>query len=252
MIVRKSDTKKAPPLFNVELKVSRARAHLDELEAELRKISYPEPYTITRQDYPKKFRHVIRIQNKAIPPEIAMLIGEFAYCLRSGLDQLAWLLARLHVSCPHRKTSFPIRGDPKSGFGDTVKDMLPDAVKLIESLQPYHRGERFKDHPLWILNRLCTIDKHRTLAIKETEIKGRVVGVGPSDYTIRQLDYGIEIWVSLSNMFGANFEPEPMEIIFGEPAPCCYGGFEIRVATLRAVHDFIRDDVVPRFAGLFK
>jgi hypothetical protein len=252
MIVRKSDTRKATPLTHLELKTARAKEHLDELDAELRKTLVPEPYTITRQDYPKKFRHVIRVQTKAIPPEIALLIGEFAYCLRSGLDQLAWGLARLHVSCPRRATSFPIRDDPKAGLGDSVKDMPSAAVDEIESLQPYHRGARFQDHPLWILNRLCTIDKHRTIALKETEIRGRVVGVGPSDYKIRQLDYGIEISVSLSNVFEVNFEPEPMEIIFGEPVPSCYGGFEVRITTLRTIHDFVRDDVIPRFAGFFK
>jgi hypothetical protein len=234
VIIRKHDLKKASPLINLELKVERAAGHLDELDAELQKLFMPEPYTITRQDYPKKFRHVIRIQTKAIPPEIALLVGEFAYCLRSGLDQLAWKLAKLHVPCPRRPTSFPIRDDPKADFGDAARDILPAALDVIKEFQPYRRGARLKDHPLWILNRLCTIDKHRTLALKETEISGRVVSVDPSrppssdDYTIRHFDYGIEVWISLSDKYKLDFKPQPMEIIFGEPIPSCYGAFQVR------------------------
>jgi hypothetical protein len=29
-------------------------------------------------------------------------------------------------------------------------------------------------------------------------------------------------------------------------------GFEVRLASLDAIHDFVRDDVIPRFSGFFK
>lgn len=239
----------------MQLKTVRAARHLDEIEAELRKVFYPEPYAITRQDYPKKFIHVIRIQSKGIPVEVPLLIGEFIYSLRSGLDQLAWGLARLHTACPQRSTSFPIRDDSSKGLGDAVKDILPAAIAVIESLQPYHRGNTFKQHPLWILNRLSTIDKHRVFAVASTEMRGKITHSDREEFTdfqFRHLDYGAEIRVALSHRNKVQFEPEPFELILGEPVPNCYGSFEARIATLRSIHNFVRDELIPRFVGFFK
>ena len=39
---------------------------------------------------------------------------------------------------------------------------LGDFVYNLKSLQPYQRGNAFRDHPLWHLNELSNIDKHRT------------------------------------------------------------------------------------------
>ena len=48
-------------------------------------------------------------------------------------------------------------------------DGIPDAVAaLIETLQPYHTREKGRDytrHPLWVLNKLDNIDKHRRLTL---------------------------------------------------------------------------------------
>jgi hypothetical protein len=255
MIVRRLDGGNATALTYLQLKTARAERHLDEIEHELSKVFKPEPYAITRQDYPKKFIHVIRVQSKGIPIEVPLLIGEFIYSLRSGLDQLAWGLARLHTSCPQRSTSFPIRDDSTRGLGDAVRDILPAAVAVIESLQPYHRGNAFKQHPLWILNRLSTIDKHRVFAVTSTEMRGKITHSDIedfSDFQFRHLDYGAEIRVALSHRNKVQFQANPFELILGEPIPTCYGIFEARITTLRAIHDFVGDEVITRFAGFFK
>jgi hypothetical protein len=48
---------------------------------------------------------------------------------------------------------------------DKLDDMLggihPAAKTKIEGLQPYNRGKKFRTDPLWKLNKLCTMDKHR-------------------------------------------------------------------------------------------
>jgi hypothetical protein len=68
---------------------------------------------------------------------------------------------------------FPIR-DTRAGYLHQIQklkrlDGIPDTVAtLIETLQPYHTREKGLDHtlhPLWVLDKLDNIDKHRRLAI---------------------------------------------------------------------------------------
>lgn len=46
-----------------------------------------------------------------------------------------------------------------------IKCIEEDAQAVIEGVQPYKLGERFRDHPLWKLNNLANIDKHRILHV---------------------------------------------------------------------------------------
>src|ERR1019366_2672930 len=147
-------------------KIGWARKHLDHLDREMGEF-LNDPYTITRKDKVNEHRHYLRFEFKPIPVSIPLIAGDFCYCLRSGLDQLAWQLARINkVAQPRTATSFPIFStEPPDGFKDKTKDILPRAVEVIEALQPYHRGAAFKEHPLWLLNELCNIDKHMLFAV---------------------------------------------------------------------------------------
>jgi len=135
------------------MKTARAEYHLQAIETEHKRLIDDGMYTVSKKDNRKKFSHILRLEVKPMSPLIGMLAGEFAYCLRSGLDQLAWQLALLNTKGrrPRSHTSFPIRGTkppPPKGFGDAIKDILPAAFDVIESLQPYHRGNAYKMHPL--------------------------------------------------------------------------------------------------------
>jgi hypothetical protein len=239
----------------LEMKTHRAEEQLDELDRRIGEF-VKDAYTITRKDYSQKERHVVRLELKPMPYQIAMLVGEFAYSLRSGLDQLAWQLALLNTKPkrPRSATSFPIRSVaplPPKGFGDCMKDILPAAATVIASLQPYHRGKDFTGHPLYLLNELCIIDKHQTLAVHSNAASIRISG---ADYSRRrELDYGFEVFFDLRDKFKIQLDPIQTELILGEPinSPGS-GGFEVRIATLRTIYDFVRNEVSPRFAGFFK
>jgi hypothetical protein len=241
-------------LFFTMAKLDRAKLHLEELEREARRIAQNGAYTITKKDQVKKFRHVIRLEVAPIPPLLGLLAGEFAYCVRSGLDQLAWQLALIHVKGrPRSATSFPIRGiKPVAfrGFGDAIKDILPAAFSIIESLQPYHRGQAYKRDPLWIINELCVTDKHVMMPVNSAASRFKIVGT--NDWQRRDFEHSVEIYVSLSDKFKVQLQEEQSEVILGEPFDGASGGFEVRVAELRPIYDFIRDDVVPRFAAFLK
>jgi hypothetical protein len=49
-------------------------------------------------------------------------------------------------------------------------------------LQPYHRGDKARGHPLWVLHELSNLDKHRLPyyslpVLKEIEVRGETRGI---------------------------------------------------------------------------
>jgi hypothetical protein len=189
-----------------------------------------------------------------VPEIIGLLAGEFAYSLRSGLDQLAWQLAAIHKrpKLPRTHTSFPIASViPAKAFGttDATRDILPAAIPVIESLQPYNRGSAFQTHPLWILNELCITDKHMIVPLNSASFEARLDGAHPVDK--RFFDNGFEVAVPLAEQFYAKFDPGTPEVVFGLPVNVGEQPFAVRIADLRAIHDFVRDKVIPGFARFF-
>ena len=70
------------------------------------------------------------------------------------------------------------------------------------------------------------------------------------EHFIKHFDYGFEVHFPLliAWMSKVNLDPEiSMEVTFGE-----YGGtFEISIDRIREINKFVRDDVIPKFAGFF-
>jgi hypothetical protein len=89
---------------------------------------------------------------------------------RASLDNLVELLNIRECGKPTPGTQFPIyheRDQYLHGHGirrpgvERMGSVGADAAQLIESLQPYHWGNAYRNHPLWILNALWNADKHR-------------------------------------------------------------------------------------------
>jgi hypothetical protein len=232
-------------------KIGWAKEHLDHLDREMGEF-LNDPYTITRKDKVNEHRHYLRFEFKPIPVSIPLIAGDFCYCLRSGLDQLAWQLARINkVAQPRTATSFPIFSkEPPDGFKDKTKDILPRAVEVIEALQPYHRGAAFKEHPLWLLNELCNIDKHMLFAVHS--VAGTVSFLNVEVPYRQELQFGFEVGVSLSDKLNVQWEIPKTAIIFGKPANVRGEAFEIEVSTLHTIYRFVEDEVIPEFEAFFK
>jgi hypothetical protein len=116
------------------------------------------------------------------PPRdpLSLLIGEVLHNLRSALDTLAYSLAVAYTKPLPEKAAqgseFLIVGDVDgqghagvgSGLFQNARQRRigawhPDAQTAVEGLQPYHRGNKFRQHPLWILHELDRFNKHRLL-----------------------------------------------------------------------------------------
>jgi hypothetical protein len=232
-------------------KIDWAKEHLDHLDREMGEF-LTDPYTITCKDKFNDHRHYLRFEFKPIPISIPLIAGDFCYCLRSGLDQLAWQLARINkVAQPRTAASFPIFSTkPPNGFKDKTKDLLPVAVEVIEALQPYQRGAAFKEHPLWLLNELCNIDRHMLFAVHS--VAGTVSISNVEVPYRRELQFGFEIGVSLSDKLNVQWEIPKTAIIFGKPASVRGEAFEIELSGFHTIYSFIKGRGDPEIPGFFQ
>jgi len=234
------------------MKTQRAGTHLEELTKVLGEFE-KNPYDIKQRDHSKKQRHIVSLEFRAIPYEIGMLAGEFAYSLRSGLDQLAWQLALIKTrpKQPRSHTSFPVWSiSPPKGFGNATRDILPAAISVIESLQPYKSGTARTRHPLYMLNELCIIDKHMIMPVRASDGKFHIGGAVP--LRRRETSYGFELEYDLRDKFKIDLSTVKTEIIFGQPVGSPGNKIDMRLADFKAIYEFVRTDVIPKFLPFFK
>jgi hypothetical protein len=237
------------------MKIGRAYEHLQQLKAEISKYR-EDPYLISRHDDLENSRHRVRIENRPTIDLLGLLPGEFAYCLRSGLDNLAWQLALLTTDQPRRDTCFPIDSKEPSAtdktYGKRCRDIPDRAIEVIDSLQPYKAGAAFKDHPLWQLNKLCNMDKHRVVAFSSLQFNVRIDGVHSA--WRRDTNNAIEISIPLAEKDNLKLDIGVPDAVFGDPidrsdAP---SDFEVSLDRLAEIYEVVRFSVLPRFEVFFQ
>ena len=125
---------------------------------------------------------LLRVSADIIPTSpLSLVIGDIIQNIRSSLDHAVYQLGESSEHEDFAKNShrsqFPIfgnvsnRGDKivgadkfqENGINDTIKYLSPSAQDIIESVQPFKDGDKFSEHPLWLLNKLSNLDKHRCL-----------------------------------------------------------------------------------------
>lgn len=244
----------ADRLIFVKMKARRADEHFQSLEREMAKWA-AKPYTIIEKTDFEKVLHIVRIEITPTPEVIAMLFGDFICCLRSSLDHLAWRLAHLppiraFTEREERRIQFPISKLKDSTY-ESLLSLFPSAVTPdIDSFQPYLRGGAFRDDPLWQLNELWTLDKHRTIPTLPYALNLGFPGTGWKHFVhIDRLTYDLEVRFPLAFAWTYPVDLKPnvsVEILFGET-----NVFEISLSRLREINNFVRNEVIPRFAGFF-
>jgi hypothetical protein len=176
------------PLWPIRAKIARSDYHLNILGEKIRAFLDREPQTFSAESDDETREYVWRVSVRESPdPRWGLLISEIVHHLNSSLDHLVWLIASLHnPGDAPRDTGFPIA----KGVGDfrrmwtrssgyyRVRALPVHAQAIIEDEQPYHRGNAFEGHPLWVLRRLANTDKHETLVTV-----GGASGQGSADVT---------------------------------------------------------------------
>lgn len=143
-------------------------------------------------------RETLRITNTP-PPEIAVLVGEVIYQVRSALDHAFFdLVERNHagVTLPRnweRRIQFPLLTKiptdkvgppvPRRNFDKTLNALTDRAFDYIESVQPYRVRDDNVSQLLRLMARLSNIDKHRRLSTIVTRINRTEELVTAEGYT---------------------------------------------------------------------
>ncbi|HTM55826.1 MAG TPA: hypothetical protein VL175_17495 [Pirellulales bacterium] len=151
-------------LLGARLKLKRANKHIRNLAIAVTAFKKSRPCKIStkRNDKGHKLFYVRSLRK--VPAEIGAVAGDVLFDLRSALDHIAmqlWIASGSNGKA--KDVYFPISKDATEYGPDLarkIKGARPDIVKAIKSIQAYKGGN---GHPLWVLNELHNIDKHRLL-----------------------------------------------------------------------------------------
>lgn len=158
-------------------RVARSYEHLRALDREIgdavSAFAKGEAYRIAYEVNAELGDHVFVLTDVRPLPLVrwGIMAGDVVHQARASLDNLIEALNIAHVGKPGRRTEFPVYrhlrdficGD-QPGF-KKMGDIDREAMALIESLQPYHRGDDYEIHALWVLHSLWIMDKHRNTAV---------------------------------------------------------------------------------------
>jgi len=211
-------------LTGVEVKIARAKRHLDELKEQIGIAFDPSQYRFVRQDDPDPLEYVYRIEGLPDVPLLwSAIVGDVLSNLRAALDHLAWQIVLLDGGIPNQNTYFPIVDSAldRNGHSRTVIRpglTRPDLARAVESVQPYQDTQttaEARSHPFWRLNNLCRVDKHRLLLVVATVLDiGNMwwglpaeVTCSPRVITSQLEDNALVAWFKFSGDPGPHFDP---------------------------------------------
>jgi hypothetical protein len=191
---------------------------------------------------------------------ISMILGDCIYSARSSLDHLWKRLAQ--------GDNFPIFGDTHSpnnwlkNKAERLRDVDPAAHSIIDALQPCHRGNDARFHPLSILNALSNIDKHQALHLTRPRSKNTRVAFREKGSSVEVLSLIVpaifheQTEVVITDVPEGVVKPGmdvnikgTLFVSFKEPGP--WGDDDVRTV-LRGCLDFIKDSVIAPLAPYTK
>jgi hypothetical protein len=163
-------------MWEHERKLHRASQHFKQLKAQVRGWEEGQGYTLWVVPDPDPPCYVVRaevvrpVEEEPFP----LVLGDFLQNARAALDYIAGALGNVGAGgwmteSDALATMFPITRSPER-FAQVVERRLPTITEpvraAIEDLQPYKTGGDFPElEPLWILNELARLDRHRFLHV---------------------------------------------------------------------------------------
>ena len=162
---------------SVNEKLAWAKYHFELLKSEVERYAQSNPGNAVLDADRNVNRAVVGFESlHPIPVSIPLTIGDCAQNLRSALDYLIYEIVIANGGKPTEKHAFPVC-KTYDRFRDLRNKRLAgvpgSTVTLIESLQPYFDGKPYKSDPLYIIDELANINKHRHIPV--TFLKSRVI-----------------------------------------------------------------------------
>lgn len=239
------------------LKVERAIQHLEHLERQIALIETAPFVVVERRDQDNndriwlleesdRSRHLLGVSMYGV------IVGDVVHQLRSALDHAVWKLAKPPIPFV---TGFPVcevKSNAKGCFDSIAKKRLQNldqpAFDYIESVQPYNRLGA--NDPLWQLNELWNVDKHRTIIVLANPTWNQPVAIAfpddraayagevkePTFPEIVRLDAKSHAVVILG-------EPGKVRIVFGNDVPAVAG--KLVVPTLQWLLMYVQGSILP-------
>lgn len=251
-------------LVGVTMRLERAYEHIDALKHESRMfmMELPQPYAITLDSELEGGEHIVRAKVFRRPPaRLGLLAIDAAHNLRAALDMVAWELARKGDDPPPRddtKTAFPICTKPEYWESNSTKKMIekipPDAVKVIESFQPYNRP-RSEPPRLRVIQSLDNWGKHKAIPEITSFYIGRLTVLSGYEliaFNTRAFEDGDEVGrvrrIGPRNDTNERFRTEAL----------CHVGFSVDgpaygwpIDFLENAYKTISNEIVPAFGRFF-
>jgi hypothetical protein len=262
------------PLPSYKLKIDWAGYHLKLLNQVRRGWLDGPGYRIAVEKEPKTGYTVHRAEiSEPLPPQLLLLVGDVVHNLRSALDHLALELAIANFRPDpvpgdiERDSEFPIfpymteagefgeerffrtkRNSPEPAPGSGLSKLRgidPDALRIIEGIQPYHRRIAFWEDPLWVIHELDRIDKHRRLNVVAYGIVQTIISKG--DIDVRKMGHSGPVEDGTELLSFKSSDPNvhadtTREISFGQGSPAEY---EFVVPALARLREFVGQEIVP-------
>jgi hypothetical protein len=162
------------------LKVDRAYTHIDELQALSDWYCVPDLHLPSFESNTATGAGQIFLQSEPIPPQTALIIGDAIHCLRAALDHAAFDLTKgkaqkEFISFPFGKSLESLKATIKGGQIQVAGPAVIDAI--IDEIRPYLIDEDTGEHgnaPLWKLNKLDNIDKHREVLLALSKVHTKI------------------------------------------------------------------------------
>lgn len=242
---------------NIRLNFERAAEHLNVLNQALDVFYASAPCIVTKHFDTQNQRDIYRLQLTKIPDmRLGVLAGDFLYNSRACLDHLFWQLVLIESGGEYppkpKRIEFPISNnadtsnDARKKLDWLLRQIPKDARSIIESLQPYIAGqtdESRRAHPLYCLDALFNIAKHRVIPIQGMMGEMDVLAVTGTTYTFLN-NATIEVSIPTPH---PEFPPPRAGITFGSAEE----GMNIDASIVGKIYDFIRVDTLPKFARFF-
>ena len=238
-------------LDSPRLILERAKKHVDEFEIAVAEFLRPpgpyivEPHAETEPDHYGWTLHILREP----PEELGLIAGDAITNTRHALDHL--LAAIIEHGCKgavvDEDTYFPVCRLPEhwtSQAKGRLKNVPGQCWGLVEGVQPYHGPDWPETSYLWYLNQFARGHKHRATQVVYTE------------------KY-VEATNGFFQTISGGVRDGDQVVIVAPPAPYPYKaqmgvsiGFRVAdqtigFASIRAIHSFVRDDVLPMFEHCF-
>lgn len=237
-----------------------AETHLERLDQSTRAFAKQHPAVlVTRYDY-NTAENVVSLRIRPLPmmDDWTFLIGDTLHNMRVALDYLTFKIVKPPLTDRKsvRSTQFPICNRPEDWKG-IASHRLPgvsDEVRnAFNALQPYHGTHAPRLEPLFVLDALENVHKHRQLLDANPAITAQ--GFTGSPDKVRFTTAGIPTGplandTELYRYVFVNPDDTKTDLKFNAVTHVCFdregpARGQIVVTALREIRDHIRNDIFP-------